>query len=189
MLQCKVPTKKGAIERGYTPNIHRNINIGLIAKMFFKSSQPLLKGVTNNFGNHAVTLIEDDDKLYVYDSTNLYVLNIDSYNKASIVNGSGSFELRPTKTLLLSPYADPNNLFNRLAGDDEIKEAYNEEEVKDSYEKIIEMAANNQNLINDAYDNIHSELEFINRQTDEIGNAHKVNKIIKQKRKEKKRNS
>ena len=183
LLQCKIPTKKNAIERGYTPNIQRNVNVGIITKLFSKSLEPVLKGLTNKFGNHAITLIEDNDKLYIYDSTNLYVLNISGKNKASIINGNGSFELRPLKTLLLSPHADPNNLFYKLVGDEEIKEAFSEEEIKDSYEKTIETASNNQELINDAYDSIHSDLLFINRQTDEIGNTYEVNKIISKKKK------
>lgn len=137
----------------------------------------------NNFGNHAVTLIEEDNKLFVYDPTNLFVLNVKNDNEASIINGKGVFEMKPFASLMISPYSDPNQLFEKLLSDN-IEPAYTRKEIIFGFENMVELLNSNISLLDDAYDNIHSELEIIDKQTDEIGGQSKAAKKIRKLRKE-----
>lgn len=50
-------------------------------------------------GNHAITLIKDNNKMFAYDPTNLLVLNVLNKNIGEIINGKGSFKLLPMLTL------------------------------------------------------------------------------------------
>lgn len=178
LLYCKVPTKKEQIERGYTPDIKRNINVGLLGKMICKSATPLLKGITNKYGNHAVTLVEDHDKLYIYDATNLYVLNIIDENTASIINGKGEFNIKPFRSIIQSPHNLSDSIIERLITE-KTNEAFNEDQIIEYFDKILEIANSNNSLIEDTYTNIHNDLEFIDNQTDEYGGLFKARKIIR----------
>lgn len=50
-------------------------------------------------GNHAITLIKDNNKMFAYDPTNLLVLNVLNKNIGEIINGKGSFKLLQMLTL------------------------------------------------------------------------------------------
>ena len=52
--------------------------------------------LTNKTGNHAVTLIGDSGKMFIYDPTNLYVLNVIDEATATIINGKGNFAIIKT---------------------------------------------------------------------------------------------
>ena len=153
----KKPEQKGQIERGYTPDIKRNINVGLFAKMITKSATPILKGVTNKYGNHAVTLVEDNDKLYIIDE-----------NTASIINGKGEFNIKPFHSIISSPHILSENIIERLITGNP-NSAFNEDRVIEYFDNVLEFANSNKSLIEDVYTNIHSDLEFIDNQTDEYG--------------------
>lgn len=180
LLNCKVPTGKNKIVRYYTPNINRNIENNYISKLLNKSTMFLLKGLVKKTGNHAVTLIEDNNKIYIYDPTNLYSLNVIDKDTASVINGKGYFDIKPFTSLLFTANSDPNCLFEKLLNGN-IKQAYTNNDIKISFEKVLEVINNNLSLLDDAYDNIHSELEFIDNQTDEIGGVSKALKKIREK--------
>jgi len=169
LLDCKCPTGKNDISCSYRPEIERSIKNSFSGKTLYQILVLLLRGLVNKTGNHSVTLIEEDDKLFIYDPTNLYVLNVVSENTASIINGSGNFQIKPFSTLIMKPDSDDNRLFERLVSGIEIAPAFTRREIIFSFENIIELINNNINMLDDAYDNIHSELEIIDRQTDEIG--------------------
>jgi len=178
ILLCKVPTKKGAVSCDYRPEIERHIEHGLGSKIVSSLATCFLGGLIDKTGNHAVTLIEDNEKLCVYDPTNLYALNIQTASTASIINGKGEFQIKPLITSSFIPNADPNNLFEKLLLEN-VEPALTRKEFMFSFENIMELLNSNIGLLNDSYDNIHSDLEFIDKQTDEIGGYHRVLKKIK----------
>ena len=178
ILNCRVPTKKNAISSDYRPDIKRNIGSSFSSKISSKMAYVFLNGLINKIGNHAVTLIYENDKLFVYDPTNLYVLNVINESTASIINGKGSFEIKPFSSLMLEPNSDPNMLFNMLVSNN-IEPAFTRKEVIFSFENIMELIQSNIQLLDDAYHNIHSELVIIDKQTDEFGGYSKVLRRIK----------
>lgn len=178
ILICKAPTKKKAISCDYCPKIERNIKINISSRIFINFMPIFLGKVINKFGNHAITLIEEYGKIYAYDPTNLYALNIKDASTASIINGKGEFQIKPLMTFLTNPHSDINHIFEKLLFGD-IEPALSRKEFIFSFENLIELINNNINLLDDAYDNIHSDLEYIDRQTNEIGGNYKELKKIR----------
>lgn len=178
ILTCKVPTEKNAVSCDYRPKIERHTKNSASSKISSTLMTFFLGGLINKLGNHAITLIEENENLYCYDPTNLYALNIQSSLTASIINGKGEFQIKPLMTVITNPHSDPNHLYEKLLLGN-IKPALTRKEFIFSFENIIELINNNINLLNDAYDNIHSDLEYINKQTEEIGDYHKALKKIK----------
>lgn len=178
ILICKVPTEKKAIICDYRPQIERNVKSNTSSRIFSSFMMFFLGGLINKFGNHAITLIEENGKIYAYDPTNLYALNIKDASTASLINGKGEFQIRPLMTLITDPHSDPSHIYEKLSLG-EVKPAFSRKEFIFSFENLIELVNNNVGLLDDAYDNIHSDLEYIDRQTDEIGGKYKALRKIK----------
>ena len=178
ILNCKVPTKKNAISRDYCPKIERNIKINISSRVLSSFTTFFLGGLINKSGNHSITLIEEDGKMYAYDPTNLYALNIKDASTASIINGNGEFQIKPLMTIIIEPHCDSKHLYEKLLSEN-VKPALSRKEFIFSFENLIEIINENISLLDDAYDNIHKDLEFIDKQTDEIGGSYKTFKKIK----------
>lgn len=146
----------------YVPEIERHLekkNIDNVKNLVFMTiAKPLVKF----YGNHAITLIEENDKLFLYDPTNLLVLNIKNKNKANIINGSGTFILKPYSSLIVHPDISNIKLFEKIV-DCNIKQAYSRKEIIYSFEDTLERIHDNIKLLDDSYDNIYHELKFINK--------------------------
>ena len=168
LLVCKAPTEKGAVSCDYRPKIKRNTDNNLVAKISNGILVFCFGGVVNMFGNHAITLISEDGSMYAYDPTNIYALDILNSSKASIINGEGKFLIKPLETLITVPHSDPHQLYEKLLSE-KIKPAFTRKDFIFSFENIMELINDNLSLINDAYDNIHGDLEFIDKETDKIG--------------------
>ena len=173
ILNCKVPTKKGSIKKDYIPSIYRNIRTDSYNILFSKYLIPMFGFLTDKVGNHAVTLVEDENKLYLYDVTNLFALNLVDDRRASIINGTGEFNIKPLFTSMFIPNADPNFLFEKVMNN-KLGEKLDRNEYIFKFEKIIDLIVKNIKLLDDAYDNIHSELEFIVNETNEKGGQMKI---------------
>lgn len=184
ILDCKVPTDRKAISCDYRPEIEINKKINISSRFFNNFITFFLKEIINIFGNHAITLIEENGRIYAYDPTNLFALNIKDSSTASIINGKGEFQIKPLKTLILMPHSDPKHIYEKLLLGD-IEPALTRKEFIFSFENLMELISNNINLLDDAYDNIHSDLEYIDKQTDEIGGRQKVLNKIKNDNKKK----
>lgn len=179
ILNCKVPTNPKNIICNYRPEITRNQQSSVLGKFSSNVLSVLAKGIINHLGNHVVNLIEDDNKLFIYDPTNLCVLNILNSNEASIINGQGIYELKPHNSLLMEPNCDPNHLFEKMLSDETLS-MFTRKEIIFSFENTWELIKNNINLLNDAYDIVQPDLMFINQQTDEFGGRIEARKKIKE---------
>lgn len=184
LLECYFPTKKGAITTSYRPEIKRNFDINFVSRNISRCTTLFLKGLIVRIGNHAVTLIRENNKFLIYDSTNLYVLNVISDEKAEIINGTGTFDIKPLSTLILNPEADRKNLFEKLVSE---KNDYklSRKELIVGWENIMTLLNDNISLLNDSYDNIHSDLSLIEEKTNEYGGLFKSWRKIKKLKKEK----
>lgn len=184
IINCKVPETKKNISRDYYPNIERNIKSNIPSNILNKILMPFSNLIESKVGNHVITLIEENNKLFIYDPTNLYVFNIVDENTASIITGNGNYYIKLFSTLMFNPNPDPNQLFETLLSNN-VYPAFDKNEIIFSFENILELINNNISLMDDAYDNIHKELEVIDKQTNEIGENRKVLKLIKKTEKQK----
>ncbi len=178
ILNCKVPTEKNAISCDYRPKIERDIKSNISSKVLSSFMIFFLGGLINKVGNHSITLIEENGKIYAYDPTNIYALNIKDSQTASIINGKGEFQIKPLMTFMLDPCSDPNHIFDKLLLGD-IKPAFSRKDFIFSFENLMELINDNISLLDDAYNNIHDDLKYIDKQTNEIGGNYKVLKRIK----------
>lgn len=159
ILLCGVPNDK-SIQRDYKPQIERHhaknkhelLKLSILAKIVSK----LLK----IDGNHAITLIKDDNKMFAYDPTNLLVLNIPNKDTGKIINGKGNFKLLPMLTLNILVNLNSFPLIEELLNK-ENPQAYSRKEIIFSFENTMETIAKNILLLDDAYANIHSDLHYI----------------------------
>ena len=179
ILNCKCPTSKKDIICNYRPEITRNQQSSIWGNFSSKALNILVKGLINRMGNHTVTLINDDNKLFIYDPTNLYILNILNSEQASIINGQGIFEMKPHSSLLIDSNCDPYHLFEKVLSN-ETQSAFTRKEIIFSFENTLDLIKNNIDLLDEAYDNIQPDLAFINQQTDEFGGTISARKKIKQ---------
>lgn len=70
---------------------------------------------SHKFSNHAINLNVLNDEYYLYDSTNLGILDILNKNKASVVNGNGTYDLLPATCVdFASTFYDYQKIVNVL---------------------------------------------------------------------------
>lgn len=170
LLNCKAPKD---INCNYRPEIERKEEKNSSKKILSIPKMPLSNFIVNKIGNHVVTLIEQNNKLYLYDPTNFFVLNILDENTATLINGEGKLELKPLSTLMINCNSDPNLLFEKMFCGN-IEPAFTRKEIIFSFENTMELINSNICLLDDAYNNIHLELEFIDKQIDKIVGTSKV---------------
>lgn len=159
ILLCGVPKDK-SIQRDYKPQIEQTHakNSNELFKLSFLAM--LANKLLKIDGNHAITLIKDDDKIFAYDSTNLLVLNTPNKNTGEIINGKGNFKLLPMLTLNILANLNSFPLIEELLNK-ECSRAFSRKEIIFSFENTIEIIMNNISLLDDAYDNVHNELQSI----------------------------
>ena len=168
-ISCNFELNETSNLNTFKPPIRRVHNIDIRLKFISTILSSLLCAKNSKNGNHSVTLIEDDNKFYVCDSTNLYFAQIQNDSTATIINGNGKYYLKPLSSPIEIPYADFNRLYEKVLESDK-KDAYTFSKIVCDYEYITALARQNIRLLNDAYDDIHHNLEFINNETNKHGN-------------------
>ena len=117
------------------------------------------------FGNHVFTLIEDKDKIYIFDVTRLCLLRIKNSFTAEIINGNGLYKLKPYLSYLLN---NNHKLLSKLLKNDCYDIPYSNDEFRLIGERIINLLENNLLLIEDFYLEIKPDLLNISQATDQI---------------------
>lgn len=168
-ISCTFESVDSSNLKKFKPPIRRVHNFDTKYKIISVILSSLLCGKNEKFGNHSVTLIEDDNKFYVCDSTNLYFAKIENKSIATVINGNGKYYLKPLNSPIELSYADPNYLYERILSSGE-KYSYTFSKVVCDYENIVALARQNIRLLNDAYDEIHHNLEVINDEMNIYGN-------------------
>lgn len=174
-ISCNFELNETSNLNTFKPSIRRVHNIDIRLKFISTILSSLLCTKNSKNGNHSVTLIEDDNKFYVCDSTNLYFAQIEDDSIATIINGSGKYYLKPLSSPFSLPYTDFNHLYEKVLESDK-KDAYTFSKIICDYNYVVALARQNIRLLNDAYADVHHNLEFINNETNKYGN-----KLLKKK--------
>lgn len=165
MLSCRTPKY---VDIDYVPDIVCHIKEGRLY------SRDAISSIASKFvDNHAITFINDNGKTFLYDPTNLVALNIINEKIAQLVNGTSKFKISMLSTLYNMPDADPKELITQFFSGKQ-SENLTREEFIDTSIKVLETIKNNILLLDDAYDNIHSELLAIDEETKKIGGYSKT---------------
>lgn len=142
----------------YRPEIERNY---IKPKFYLKLLFWLLKGVVKRSGNHAVTLVQEINKTYLYDATNLCAYDIDGLSKAHIISGTGSLDLHPYLSYLFSTDGKERVALESLINETYSPYLYTAEDFKAISEKNMAQFKDNNSLIEDFYTAAYPHLEKI----------------------------
>ena len=154
-------------------------NITYCSSIFNKEYE-YTNGVLKNFvlypftnsSNYSITIVDDNNKLYGFDSTNLMTINILDNLIGENALGSELFRLNPNKTLLLFPYSDNKHLFDKLF-DKNRDFKIDKEVVKNNMDRVMNAVNDNKQLLKEFYDNNRIYLSFINHEIEQ-----KENKVL-----------
>lgn len=149
MAMCYVDSDNAHIEKIRTDkDIERKINPGDSERIDVLFGNYLLDGITKVFGNHAITCVEDNGEIYIFDPTNLAYLDKSGFNNVDIVNGSGKFDLRYLTSMLF----DNINIFKVIpsTNNDNYKlEVINKDELVFDNEALDKFHEENKDIINE----------------------------------------
>ncbi len=160
LMSCFVPRKKGEVIFEYKPNIVRNINKNTKKTTKMLTILANASGIIKKLGNHAVTVINENGQQFVFDATNLSVLNIEDKLMASIINGKGYFYLKKNSLDLFNLTDCTDELFYMLKR--EIAHSSLEKNnIISGYENTLKIVEKNRILLDEGYNSIHSSIEQI----------------------------
>lgn len=157
IILCKFPRKKEEYKIQYKPQIKKHGNRNEEKQII----KPVHNFIEKQIGNHAVNLIRDGEKMYIFDITNTALLRILDKGYANIINGYGNFELKMLSSMNLLSDCDYDNLFEQIILEQEIDESYTKKEYKSSCKKIVELLNNNREILLESYNFIYADLKVI----------------------------
>ena len=129
----------------------------------------VLMPIISMIGNHAFTLIKENDRMYIYDSTNLGLLEIKEPYMASVINGEGVHKLHPYTSLLVGNGTSSEiNALSGLFFNTNLSSPYDRDEFIFTCEDNISLFNKNISLLDDFYDNIKTDIVIISDITDKI---------------------
>ena len=180
---CLVDTKNIKRDEKYKELLECKVDItkaeAMKEKLIFLAASPIVKLI----GNHAITLIGDNNRIFYYDPTNLFVLNPMKNNKAKIVNGEGEFDIKLDYTLNTHDFSKIEKIEDYLADIVTKNTTYNtftDEEIYETMTSVFDKMNANASLVNDAYESIKPNILIINEETekhkDEFGLKLNINK-------------
>ncbi len=147
MAMCYVDADNVKIEKIRTnQQIETKVNSEAEEGIIFDNF--VVNNLTKLLGNHAVTCVEYNGELYIFDPTNLVYLNKTNFNDINIVNGSGKFDLRYFTSLLF----DDINLFKVVPSTNSKNyklEVINKPELVIDIDALENFHNENKNLINE----------------------------------------
>lgn len=155
---CHVPRGAQKPSFNYRPDIERAYNkksfFGL-SNLFFCFAS--LINIDKRIGNHAVTAINENNQQYIFDVTNLCVLNINEEMEASLINGTGKYEIKKYALELLNTVGRRNELL-KMIKEDKARSDLKRKDIIFGFENTVEELNENKSLLDSAYDEIHSNI-------------------------------
>lgn len=125
---------------------------------------PIMKKI----GNHAFTLIEDNNKLYIYDSTNLMLLNVINPYEAEVINGTGINKLHPYLSYMLNNNQQTGDAIIKLFTSENLSSPYTRRDMIFTEKNNMELFKNRKPLIEDFYLEIKPSIVSISEATEKI---------------------
>lgn len=124
--------------------------------------------------NHTFNLIEENNKIYIYDSTNFLLYNIVDEDNSKLVNGKGKNKLYPYQSYNFCISSEDDALIDRLITSSDYQSPYTKSDFISISDVNLEIIKNSITLLEDFY---------IEAKKDMIDISETTNKIIKKKKK------
>ena len=152
-------------KRNYKVEILRNsIKKTIPQKLIAQLLNPYIKRT----GNHTYNLIRENDNLYIYDSTNLSILDIINNKKALFVNGKGKSEIKPYLSYFLNPTEKSIKTLDLLQTTSEFSSAYNINDFILSWDYCLDLFQRNKYVLDDFYSQIEKNINNISKNNSSI---------------------
>lgn len=155
------------VEMHYRPKVERNFEDFSLG---FRTFNVFMTSFMKKFGNHAFTLVRDkNDRMVVYDSTNLSLFGIKDANRGEVINGSGECMLNPFVSSVINPYSQQE--LRALSGLYEVSDLtspYTRKDFIETSETTIDLLNRNVSLLDDFYSSIEPSIVGICDNTEEL---------------------
>ena len=156
-------TKVLDIERKFANTSHSD---SLVKPLFLK-----MKKI-----NHVFNLIEENEKLYIYDATNLSLLSINNPFSARCINGKVKIKLFPYQSYEFCLSKEDCTLIDKLLTEKISMSPYTKEDFISISEVTTEIIKNSYPLLEDFYTEARSDIMGISEETDKIKARIRTNK-------------
>lgn len=143
-------------ETSYKPKIKREI--GKVKVNFIDN---ILSHLCKTNFNHAFNLIKENNKLYIYDPTNLFIAELKNTKEAKLISGIGRFNLNPYYSYCINSSQKSKDTLDLLLDNNSLTIPYNEQDFIEIWEKCIEIFMTNTNLLSDFNYEIMNSIENI----------------------------
>lgn len=147
----------------YKPNIEQQK-----AKKGIDLYTYIMNPVIKIAGNHVFTLIEENNKFYVYDSSNLNILSIKNPYIAEIINGKGIYKLHPFLSCIFNIERNNDDAISNLFYTDDITSPYDKKDFIAITEENTEKFKKNISLLEYFYDDVRDDIINIAKLTEKI---------------------
>jgi len=159
-------------EKSYKVKIKRDIgeiNVNFIDK--------ILCSLNKIDFNHAFNLIKENNKLYIYDPTNLFIAKLKNTKEAKLIPGIGKFNLNPYYSYCINSSQKSKDTLDLLLDNNSFKCPYTEKKYVQIWNKCIELFLENKCLLNDFYIEIIDNIQNISNTISDKENIKKIKHI------------
>lgn len=147
----------------YKPNIEQQK-----AKKGIDLYTYIMSPIIRQVGNHVFTLIEENNKFYIYDSSNLNILSIKNPYIAEIINGKGIYKMHPFSSCIFNIERNNNDAISNLFYMDDITSPYNKKDFIAITEENTENFKINISLFEYFYEDVRDDIINIAKLTEKI---------------------
>ena len=145
----------GVSKRFYSPDIERNIAKPKLSSRMF---QFLIKGISKKTGNHACTLIMEDDKPYIYDPTNLTMFECVNNKVADSSVLVGNIKLKPYFSFVLGDSNTNYETIKNLCLRSDYTSPYDRKSFIFTSEECVEKFNSSKSIFSDYHDDVMPEI-------------------------------
>lgn len=160
--------KSAIITNHYSKKTKLNYRID-ISKKNSEEKQTLYKKVLEEIrlarkADHAFNLIEDNNGMYIFDSTNLILHNVISPYISKIINGSGKYKMFPYLSYIFCCSKTEREVLDKLLTSDEYNCPYDKTDIIAISETNIELLRNSLYLLEDFYKEVKPNIQAISQE-------------------------
>lgn len=136
----------------YNDTATRNYKIGInIRNDEPEEKLSVLKKFLKKDANHVFNLIEEDNKLYIFDPTNLSLHKIINQYKSSLINGKGDFKLYPYQSYMNCANIKEVELLDKFLTTDYYSSPFIKGDLISIAEINLEIIRNSRSLLEDFF--------------------------------------
>ena len=150
LIICDVDSSQIERKEEDKVNIERAFDITISDRMKYFLLAPIMINKKNS-GNHAINMIYGEKGPYYYDSTNLFVMNINGKDSATLINGDGTIPIKLNSTFSPPKSHNIREKLLDLVIRNKSFDIYTKDEIKTSYDNMINYLNSNKELLSKTY--------------------------------------